>query len=273
MKDNPVHTATEAYARLRLCGLLAFGEVLFDIQPQSFQDIKQLLPRMASEEVQRNWTGNCGVPLLTQSMDFVRAVTSAYGVVARRDIASARILDFGCGYGRIARLMYYFVDPDRLIGVDPWDTSIDICRKAGLGENFRLSDYLPETLPCDGSFDLIYAFSVFTHLSERATRTCLAALRKYVATDGMLCITIRPIEYWAEHQPADDRAARAVHAHRQEGFAFIPHNRAAVDGDVTYGDTSMTPEWLVRHCPGWRIAGMDTSYFDRNQIYLYLRAA
>lgn len=267
--NNSVRSSKEAYAHLRQLGLLAFGEVLFDIQPNDFLAIKRLLPRMASDEIQRNWTGNCGAPLLMQSMDFVRSVTAAYVALTKRDISSAKILDFGCGYGRIARLMYFFVDPDRVIGVDPWDKSIEICRESGLGDNFRLSGYLPETLPCDGEFDFIYAFSVFTHLSERTTLKCLSTLSKYITANGMLCVTIRPIEYWAD-QAQDERIARAMEVHRRTGFAFQPHIREAVDGDITYGDTSLTPEWLARNCPEWRVAGMDTSYFDKNQLYLYL---
>ena len=268
--NDSVRSSKDVYARLRKFGLLAFGEVLFDIQPNDFLAIKRLLPRMASDEIQRNWTGNCGAPLLMQSMDFVRAVTAAYVALTKRDISSANILDFGCGYGRIARLMYFFVDPDRLMGVDPWDKSIEICRDSGLGDNFRQSDYLPETLPYDGKFDFIYAFSVFTHLSERTTLKCLATLRKYITAKGMLCVTIRPIEYWAGQQPQDEQVTRAIEVHRRTGFAFQPHLREAVDGDVTYGDTSLTPEWLTRNCPEWRVAGIDTSYSDKNQLYLYL---
>lgn len=271
--DRSIKDSNDLLARLRDNGLLAFGEVIFDIQPDEFKEIKQLLPRMASDEVQRNWTGNCGLPLLMQSIDFVRTVSTAYSTLTKNNVRDAKILDFGCGYGRIARLMYFFAEPTNVFGADPWDESIKICKSCGLGDNFKQSDYVPTALPFGINFDFIYAFSVFTHLSEKTTRKCLSTLRKYVSTTGMLCITIRPIEYWSHHQPQDGRVADMISAHNDIGFAFQPHVREPLDGEITYGDTSMTPEWLTKNCPEWRVAGLDTSYFDQNQLYLYLMPA
>ncbi len=51
--------------------------------------------------------------------------------------------------------------------------------------HFAVSEYLPATLPVEqGSFDLAYAYSVFTHLSERATLRAFAALHRCMAKDG-----------------------------------------------------------------------------------------
>ena len=183
------------------------------------------------------------------------------------------MLDFGCGYGRLARLMYYFTDPENLFGVDPWDRSIEICRADGLGENFRQSEYLPDSLPVlRTDFDFIYAFSVFTHLSRRAAERALDVCRRNIAADGVMLITIRPAEYWdldaSIHGLADTSQLRA--AHRRTGFAFSPHHRSAVDGDVTYGDASMTIAWLADTFPRWRIKMVDRSLEDPYQIYVFL---
>jgi hypothetical protein len=59
--------------------------------------------------------------------------------------------------------------------------------------------------------------------------------------------------------------------HRDEGFAFLPHNLPPVDGDVTYGDTSMTSEYVERHFPRWRLSGYDRTLDDPFQVVLYLR--
>ncbi|KLD62599.1 hypothetical protein Y882_15320 [Dyella japonica DSM 16301] len=227
---------------------------------------------MASDQIQRDWTGNAGIPLLKQTLNFVRALSYNYNRMTGRVLEDAKILDYGCGYGRIARLMYAFVNEASFYGVDPWDRSIAICRADGLGENFRQSDYLPQSLPVDGQkFDLIYAFSVFTHLSERATLTALSALRDVVAPDGLLVITIRPQEYWAHDGHTTDEQKKALAAaHQGGGFAFCPHKREAIDGDVTYGDTSFDLDWLERAVPGWRIEGTDRSLEDGLQRYVYL---
>ncbi|ULU25206.1 class I SAM-dependent methyltransferase [Dyella terrae] len=270
--DTDLGSRDRIFQRLGALGLDDFGEFLLSLPNPEFPRLSGILPRMASDQVQLDWTGNSGLPLLKQTLNFVRSMSYSYTRITGRSLDDARILDYGCGYGRIARLMYAFVGEAGLYGVDPWERSIEICHEDGFGENFRQSDYLPMSLPVDDrTFNLIYAFSVFTHLSERATLTALAALRKVIARDGLLVITIRPEEYWAHdvHAQGPEKDA-LVKTHRDKGFAFRPHNRAAVDGDVTYGDTSFTLEWLKQAAPDWEIKATDRSLQDPLQRYIYL---
>jgi SAM-dependent methyltransferase len=229
---------------------------------------------MASEQVQIELTGCSGSALLEQTSAFVRSVAHNYCRFSGRTLDGASMLDFGCGYGRIARLMYYFSDPPNVVGVDPWDKAIQICHADGLGPNFLQSDYLPKDLPLgERHFDLIYSFSVFTHLSERATRTAFQALLAHLAPDGIIAITIRPLEYWNVdvlakiHKVIDEQ----ISIHRSTGFAFLPHHREPIDGDITYGDTSMSLEWLGIHFPEIEILGIDRSLRDPYQVYVFAR--
>ena len=80
------------------------------------------------------------------------------------------------------------------------------------------SDFLPERLPFDEPFDLAYAFSVFTHLSEAAHERCLAALHAGLRPGGILVVTIRPPAYLDESPlmaSVRDRAA--------DPYIFAPH--------------------------------------------------
>jgi SAM-dependent methyltransferase len=256
-----------------LLGLDDFGLITISIPMQEFPLVSQSLPRMASTEVQTNWTGSHGIPLLRQSCNFVRSAVYNFARLTGRPLDGAAILDYGCGYGRLARLMYYFTDPESLFGVDPWDQSIEICRADGLGAQFRQSDYLPESLPVSRSdFDLIYAFSVFTHLSMRATLKALETCRRYIADNGVMLITVRPVEYWeADPNIPRDLVPRLCAAQREQGFAFLPHQRSSVDGDITYGDTGMSVGWIEANLPRWTVAAIDRSLDDPYQIYVFLR--
>jgi SAM-dependent methyltransferase len=240
-----------------------------------FPKLSRLLPAMASDEVQNNWTGTHGYRLLGQTCNFVRSLSYNYTSITGKSLRDARVLDFGCGYGRIARLMYYFIDTANVVGVDPWDRSIEECRTANLGPNFLQSEYLPTSLPVgDVTFDLVYAFSVFTHLSRRAFLQALETIRRYVKPGGVLCITIRPAEYWDYESPTSSPSQREElkRAHFLDGFAFIPHNVAPIDGDLTYGDTSVSLAWLDQNSPGWQRVGIDRSLDDALQIYVFLKA-
>jgi len=232
---------------------------------------------MASEEVQKNWTGNSGIALLGQTTSFVRLAAYNYRTLRGRGIEGGAVLDFGCGYGRIIRLLYFFTSPANIWGVDPMKESIDICRGDGLQAHLAVSDYLPTTLPVENAiFDLIYAFSVFTHLSERAATLALSTLRRYVARDGLLVITIRPKEYWDQLDRLSAAAGyvidrnELVAGYERSGFAFLPHAREAIDGEVTYGDASLSFEWIKQHAAGWNMVGYDRSLIDPLQIHVYL---
>ncbi|QCK88182.1 class I SAM-dependent methyltransferase [Phreatobacter aquaticus] len=260
-----------ALAALRELPLDDFGLLLLDMPRADLPALSAVLPRMADPQVQRNWTGSDGITLLGQSLSFVRIVSRAYTELTGKTLHQKRILDFGVGWGRLVRLMYHYSDPDLIHGCDPWDLSLDICRKDGLLCHLAQSDYLPTSLPFEGRFDLIYAFSVFTHLSQRATASALAVLERHLAAEGVLVVTIRPLEYWNVHQPLEQAERdRLMALHRSARFAYRPHNRDAVDGDVTYGDTSMAFDWLQEQVPGLRIRRFDRSLTDPFQLIVTL---
>lgn len=252
----------------------AFGLLMIGLPRQDLPALSKLLPAMASDETQRNFTGNAGEPLLMQTASFVRALAYNYAALRNRSLSDAKILDYGCGYGRITRMMYYYTDPASIWSVDPWDFAVDLCRESGMLGNLAQSDYLPTSLPApERGIDVMFAFSVFTHTSRSATDAALSAMRKHIADDGLLAITIRSPEYWsADPQYAAD-AARLEKQHAKEGFAFVPHQRDTVEGEATYGDTSMTLEFLTANYPDWKIAKTDWAMADFHQRYVFLQPA
>lgn len=271
--------AHEGLRHLRHLSLDDFGQVLFGLPDASLPNLSAVFPRMASDEVQKSWTGNSGLTLLRQTTSFVRSVAYNCLKLLGHGMDDRMILDFGCGYGRIIRLMYYYSSPARIWGLDPWEKSIELCRADGVLGQLAVSDYLPTTLPVgDTRFDLIYAFSVFTHLSERAATMALTTLRQYIARDGLFVITIRPKEYWDELDRAPRAEARStansidyaemIALHEMIGFAFVPEAGGA--RELTYGDTSLSFEWIDQNAEGWKMVGYDHSLIDPLQLLVYL---
>jgi len=158
-----------------------------------------------------------------------------------------------------------------IFAVDPWDEPIALCKQHGVKAHLALSQDVPTSLPFDGKFDLIYAFSVFTHLSEKTTQAVFNTLRRYIADDGVLLITIRPKQYWQVHGEAV--ADRMIAKHDQQGFAFLPSNRTPVDGDITYGDTSMSVDYVAANFPRWQLVSEHCNPIDGYQVLLFLRPA
>ena len=256
---------------LRTLPLEAFAKLLLSMPDARWPGLSARLPSMPPEAIQTSWTGGSGEVVMRPAVGFLQVVDSAAARLTGHGLAGKSVLDFGCGYGRMLRLLPWFTD--RLYGCDPWEVSLQLCEEHRVWGQLARSEYLPEDLPFgEEKFDVVLAFSVFTHTSARALRTALAAIRRRIAPGGLLVATIRPPAYWEYISKwggtADPKTMEA--AHQEKGFAFHPHLRTPIDGDITYGDTSMTTEYLGSH-EGWRIAGQDRVSFDPLQIPIFMR--
>lgn len=267
--DAAAPSYEKAISGLRQLSLDEFGEVLSALPSDQFPNISTLLPSQTPDSIQQMWTGNTGDALLTQSLYFVNTLVTNYVTEVGRSIEHADVLDFGCGWGRLLRLMLYYCDTNKLFGCDAWDGSLVHARAANIPVTLARSEASPSELPFPGqAFDLIYAFSVFTHLPEAKAQACLAAIRKHMKPDGLLVATVRPVEFWtAANQPSLSGADPSLLAerHRKEGFAFHP-----AKSDPTWGDASISREYLSR-LPGWRVVRMGRSLVDPYQIVVSLR--
>jgi SAM-dependent methyltransferase len=105
------------------------------------------------------------------------------------------ILDFGCGCGRIARWFSDLVGP-RVDGCDYNGELVEWCN-ANLGGFFRARRTgLEPPLPYAGeSYDFLYAFSVFTHLSVPLAGEWMAEMHRVVRPGGFIWFTLHGESY------------------------------------------------------------------------------
>lgn len=130
--------------------------------------------------------------------------------------AGKRVLDFGCGAGRTLR---HFADEART--AEFWGSDIDEPSIAWLQENmcppfhaWKSAENPPLGLE-HGSFDLIYAVSVFTHLTYNSA-AWLLELHRMLKPDGLLIasFTGRWTSTWLAREPwMEDRVGMNVLAH------------------------------------------------------------
>jgi hypothetical protein len=172
--------------------------------------------------------------------------------------------------------MYKFTGPERLYGCDAWESSLALCRECRVRAELALCAEIPCEPPFPGvKVDLAYAYSLLTHVSERTGRAIMAALRRNLDRDGLCVVTVRPVEYWDVHPQSQNRVDVALmkRAHAERGFAFTPHQREAIDGEITYGDASISLEYIARSWEDWRVVGSELDAADRLQRLVFLRPA
>jgi SAM-dependent methyltransferase len=102
--------------------------------------------------------------------------------------AGKRALDFGCGAGRTLRHFLDRADDVELWGSEIDEPSVEWLRQT-LAPPIHVVSESDPPLPVDpGSFDLIWAISVFTHLTDPWSRW-MVELHRLLAADGLLIVT------------------------------------------------------------------------------------
>ncbi len=99
-----------------------------------------------------------------------------------------RILDWGCGCGRMTR---YFSDLEQVsvTGVDIDADNVQWCQQnLGFGQFLDIPTHPPTSLP-PASFDLMIGISIFTHLREKEQFEWLNELKRMAADGAILLMT------------------------------------------------------------------------------------
>lgn len=98
------------------------------------------------------------------------------------DAARLRVADWGCGMGRVLR---HLPDTYELTGFDYNKSAVEWCGRAFPGARFALNGLMPPLPAGPGAFDVLYALSVFTHLSGRAHDAWIAEIERVLRPGGV----------------------------------------------------------------------------------------
>ena len=181
------------------------------------------------------------------------------------------VLDFGCGCGRVMRHLWAAEPGLRVCGSDINAEQIAWCRAHLPFEAAEVNGPTPPLAFSEGTFGLVYAFSVFTHLTAESQRPWLGELLRVLRPGGYLLLSF----HGAAHAPRlthDERAqyeAGRLVVRRPED-AGVPdryamcnayHPPAYVTGEFAPGLT------VLMHVPGQVVDSVRG--FVQQDIYLF----
>jgi SAM-dependent methyltransferase len=139
-----------------------------------------------------------GTPDIEWFLEYGRATDHATRAFLRRnglDIARcSAMLDFGCGCGRIVRHWRDLPDT-RLAGTDYNPRLITWCRENLPFARFDSNGLEPPLTYSGESFDLITAYSVFTHLTRDLQQRWIDELARVLKPGGYLLVTTQGSTY------------------------------------------------------------------------------
>lgn len=158
-----------------------------------------------------------------------------------------RILDFGCGWGRLVRFLPQLTDLDKIIGADVDKRLIRSCRRLLSPARFQLITS-GKPLPFEaGRFDIVLSNSVFTHLSKESHLFHMREIARILKPGGLfLGTTLSPekLTYFHDLKPdwiinLTGPPAEAIENLNTTGFLY-----GATERWADYGVAFTTREWL-----------------------------
>jgi glycosyltransferase involved in cell wall biosynthesis/SAM-dependent methyltransferase len=147
------------------------------------------LPRFPPDELQRQFGGSAGEHTLREAFNFYRVIKCYASRLGRPLTYDSRILDFGCGWGRISRFFLKEVGADNLYGIDVDPSVIEICKTTFSYGNYTVVDPYPPSEFHSESIDLIYAYSVFSHLAEPIHIKWVEEFSRILKPGGLLIVS------------------------------------------------------------------------------------
>jgi SAM-dependent methyltransferase len=126
-------------------------------------------------------------------------------------LGEKRVLDVGCGAGGVLRdFLRYGATPEHLAGVDLVEPRIEAARALAPNIDYRVGS--GAELPFeDGSFDLALCFTVFSSITDPATRARVAGEMRRVLRSGGAVVWY---DFWINPVNPDTRAVTLREASR-----------------------------------------------------------
>ncbi len=238
-------------------------------------------------EVQARFVGWSGAAAMRECFAFYQLTKQLY----EGSLRDATVLDFGAGWGRLIRLFAHDVAEGRLHGVDVDPEILQVCRDTGV-PGVLVHTEPGARLPYeDGTFDLAYAYSVFSHLSEDAAVGALGELARVLRPGGQLTFTTQGERFLdlcnairrkgRRHDLSD--AEKTIDAFFEDpkkarrSFGRGRHTYTGVGGSGVltgdfYGWAAIPERWLRQRAAGFEVAHVaDDPSINEQVVFTLLR--
>jgi SAM-dependent methyltransferase len=154
--------------------------------------------------------------------------------------AMRAVLDFGCGCGRVAR-HWAGVEGPEVYGCDYNPALVAWCAENLEEVRVARNGLAPPTPYVTGSFDLVYALSVFSHLDEPLQHAWVVEFKRLLRPGGLLVLSVLGERLRhrldVEERRRFDRGEMVVQRPRMAGrnLCSVYHPRSYVTGTLLEG--------------------------------------
>ena len=191
------------------------------------------MPTFPDEETQTLMHGDANEQSLRGAFNFYGEIKAYAGVCERTVEPHRRLLDFGCGWGRMVRPFMKDIHARNLFGAEPHHERIVLARRHNPNLQFIQCGYLPPLPLVDNLLDYVIAFSVFSHLDEYSCNRWIDEFYRVLAPGGLVLVTTQRLDFvdFCEALRARKRAGETLthpwHLSLVEAFKDVDEVKAA----------------------------------------------
>jgi len=163
------------------------------------------------------------------------------------------ILDFGCGFGRLTQHLFELIPNTRIFGCDTEPHLVATCRKKFPQGTFITNNPTPPLDVNNEVFDLIFSYSVFTHLSESNHAAWLKELAEKLRPGGIMMHTIhsyealKRLEIFSPESLDKYKLPEPVHSFFQPSDRY--HYNVTDVSKPEYGYTIISKDYVMKKWP------------------------
>lgn len=189
-------------------------------------------------------------------------------------------LDFGCSSGRVTRVLAAAYPSIRWQGCDPNGPAIAWASKSLPGIEFFANGDRPPLPLAEGSLDLAYAISIWSHFAPELGLRWMAEMRRIIRPGGHLVLTTHGftsiVHYVMGGQRTPLQSDEIAGALYERGWWYAPEFGESGDWGVVnpdWGTAFLSPEWVLAElCPAWRVVEFAPGRNQHNQdVYVLQR--
>jgi cyclopropane fatty-acyl-phospholipid synthase-like methyltransferase len=224
-----------------------------------------VLPGFPSDEVQARFVGSSRETALREALQFVERVKTEAAACGNPIAEHSKVCDFGAGWGRMLRCWLRDIPSSNLIAIEPVDWMAEDLRLWFPEATIIESELDPPVNIVAGSVDVLYAYSVFSHLPERVATEWINEIARILSPGGVAVLTTQKRSFIDFCEDLRQRPSAqtslwhtalansfvdldAAHAAFDAGeFLYIPNGGGAELPSDHYGDSTFSETYARKH--------------------------
>ena len=159
-----------------------------------------------------------------------------------------RILDFGCGWGRVTRFLRAGYPVADIVACDVSPSAVKFNQQT-FGSRSLQSSHDLDQISLPAGFDLIWSGSVITHITEASCRSLLRHFEQALVPDGLMVFTThgryahgRRARHEITYNITDEEFGKIDQCWKRGAFGWVGYK-----GNAVYGISLLPPAWIFKY--------------------------